>query len=45
MKLIKQRIEKDLSGFITLRPEEDEDMYLAYNMIQEGDELRATAVR
>ena len=45
MLLIKQYIDKDLSGSVTLRPQEDEDMWHAYNLIQEGDELRGTAVR
>lgn len=35
MLLIKQHIERDLSGQVTLRPQEDEDMWHAYNLIQE----------
>ena len=35
MKLIKRHIEKDGSGSITLRPERAEDMWHAYNLIQE----------
>ncbi|KAM0755950.1 hypothetical protein T439DRAFT_320648 [Meredithblackwellia eburnea MCA 4105] len=45
MHLVRQHIEKDGSGSITLRPQEDEDMWHAYNLIQEGDLLRASAVR
>ncbi|KAK4058209.1 Translation factor pelota [Microbotryomycetes sp. JL221] len=45
MLLIKQHIDKDGSGYVTLRPQEDEDMWHAYNLIQQGDELRASAVR
>ncbi|ORY85375.1 hypothetical protein BCR35DRAFT_302850 [Leucosporidium creatinivorum] len=45
MLLVKQHIERDGSGYVTLRPQEDEDMWHAYNLIQEGDELRGSAVR
>lgn len=45
MKLLKKAIEKDGSGFVTLIPEEDEDMWHIYNLIQEGDTLRSTTVR
>ncbi|GAA5872569.1 hypothetical protein JCM16303_004566 [Sporobolomyces ruberrimus] len=45
MLLVSQHIEKDQSGYITLRPQEDEDMWHAYNLIQQGDEIRGSAVR
>lgn len=45
MRLIKQQIERDGSGFVTLYPEEPEDMWHAYNLIRTGDKLRASAVR
>ncbi|GAA5921378.1 hypothetical protein JCM1841_002464 [Sporobolomyces salmonicolor] len=45
MLLVKQHIERDGSGYVTLRPQEDEDMWHAYNLIQQGDELRGSAVR
>ncbi|KAL5487844.1 DOM34 [Sanghuangporus weigelae] len=45
MKQVGRHIEKDRSGYITLRPEEDEDMWHLYNLIQEGDEVRAPAIR
>ncbi|TDL29485.1 hypothetical protein BD410DRAFT_758360 [Rickenella mellea] len=45
MKLIGKHLEKDRSGYFTLRPEEDEDMWHLYNLIQEGDEVRAPAIR
>lgn len=35
MLLIKKHIEKDQSGYVTLKAEEDEDMWHAYNLIQE----------
>ncbi|KAJ3330892.1 hypothetical protein HDU93_010036 [Gonapodya sp. JEL0774] len=45
MKLIRKYLEKDSSGSITLCPEETEDMWHAYNLIQAGDQLKATAIR
>ncbi|KAH8817168.1 eRF1 domain 1-domain-containing protein [Xylogone sp. PMI_703] len=45
MRLIKQNIEKDGSGTITLFPEEPEDMWHAYNLIAPNDLLRASAIR
>jgi hypothetical protein len=35
MKLVKKFLERDGSGYVTLRPEEAEDMWHAYNLIQE----------
>ncbi|WVQ82415.1 mRNA surveillance protein pelota [Cryptococcus sp. DSM 104549] len=45
MKLINKHIEKDGSGYVTLSPEDDEDMWHVYNLISEGDHVRALAVR
>ncbi|KAH8601286.1 eRF1 domain 1-domain-containing protein [Bisporella sp. PMI_857] len=45
MRLIKQNIERDGSGTITLFPEEPEDMWHAYNLIAAQDLLRASAIR
>ncbi|KPV78587.1 uncharacterized protein RHOBADRAFT_65945 [Rhodotorula graminis WP1] len=45
MLLVKKHIERDGSGFVTLRPQDDEDMWHAYNLISKGDELRGSAVR
>ncbi|KAI3634436.1 hypothetical protein MIR68_008040 [Amoeboaphelidium protococcarum] len=45
MKLIKQFLEKDQSGYVILYPEESEDMWHAYNLILPGDQLKATTVR
>ena len=45
MRLVKQAIERDGSGTITLYPEEPEDMWFTYNLIREGDLLRASALR
>ncbi|KAL0573012.1 DNA photolyase phr1 [Marasmius crinis-equi] len=32
-------------GYVALRPEDDEDMWHLYNLIQEGDSVRAPAIR
>jgi len=45
MRLIKENIERDGSGTVTLLPEEPEDMWHAYNLIAPTDLLRASAVR
>lgn len=46
MRLLKSQIEqKTGAGFATLLPEEPEDMWHAYNLIQEHDRIRAKAVR
>ncbi|KAI9750839.1 MAG: hypothetical protein M4579_006281 [Chaenotheca gracillima] len=45
MRIIKQNVDRDGSGSITLFPEEPEDMWHAYNLIRPGDGLRAAAVR
>lgn len=45
MKITSRHIEKDGSGRITIIPEEDEDMYHLYNLIEAGDRIRAPAVR
>ncbi|KAF2186671.1 hypothetical protein K469DRAFT_706664 [Zopfia rhizophila CBS 207.26] len=46
MRLLKQQIDqKHGSGFATLLPEEPEDMWHAYNLIQPSDLVRARAIR
>ncbi|KAI9063323.1 hypothetical protein FKP32DRAFT_1651666 [Trametes sanguinea] len=45
MKLIGKRIEKDGSGHVTVVPEDDEDMWHLYNLIQVGDRVRASGIR
>ncbi|KAF1816228.1 hypothetical protein P152DRAFT_478799 [Eremomyces bilateralis CBS 781.70] len=46
MKLVKQNIEsKDQTGSVTLIPEEPEDMWHIYNLIQNKDIVRASTVR
>ncbi|XP_009859396.2 protein pelota homolog [Ciona intestinalis] len=45
MKLVYRNINKDSSGQITLIPEDGEDMWHAYNLVQPGDSLRSTTLR
>ncbi|KAK7695930.1 hypothetical protein QCA50_000569 [Cerrena zonata] len=45
MKLIGKHIEKGGVGYVNLRPEDDEDMWHLYNLIQDGDRVRAPAIR
>ncbi|KAF8897652.1 eRF1 domain 1-domain-containing protein [Infundibulicybe gibba] len=45
MKLIGKHIDKHGAGRVTLRPEDDEDMWHLYNLIQQGDIVRAPAIR
>ncbi|EFA12200.1 protein pelota [Tribolium castaneum] len=45
MKLIDKSIDKEGQGYVTLVPEEPEDMWHAYNLISEGDYVRSSTVR
>ncbi|KAJ7764997.1 eRF1 domain 1-domain-containing protein [Mycena maculata] len=45
MKLVNRFVDKHGTGHVTLRPEDDEDMWHLYNLIQEGDSVRAPAIR
>ncbi|KAH6915336.1 pelota [Coprinopsis sp. MPI-PUGE-AT-0042] len=45
MKLINRYFDKTGTGHVTLRPEDNEDMWHLYNLISEGDAVRATALR
>lgn len=45
MKLIRKSLEKDSSGDITLLPEDAEDLWAVYNLIQRGDEIAAKSIR
>uniref|UniRef100_A0A3Q0S9X2 Protein pelota homolog n=1 Tax=Amphilophus citrinellus TaxID=61819 RepID=A0A3Q0S9X2_AMPCI len=45
MKLLHKDIEKDNAGQVTLVPEEAEDMWHTYNLLQVGDSLRASTIR
>lgn len=45
MKLVRKELEKDGAGRVTLVPEEPEDMWHTYNLVQVGDSLRASTIR
>lgn len=46
MKILKKNISaKDGSGTVLLRPETDEDLWHAYNLLQKGDLVRCTTIR
>lgn len=45
MKLLRKDIEKDNAGQVTLVPEEAEDMWHTYNLLQVGDSLQASTIR
>lgn len=46
MKLLKKQIsQKDGSGMVVIQPETGEDLWHAYNLVREGDEVRCTTVR
>ena len=45
MRLIKKNLDRGSGGEIKLVPEEQEDMWHAYNLIAVGDSLRASTVR
>lgn len=45
MKLVYKNIDKDGEGSVTLVPDESEDMWHAYNLISEGDSVRASTIR
>lgn len=39
--MVKQHISKDGSGYVTLRPQEDEDIWHAYNLIAQVSHFHA----
>eukprot|EP01134_Creolimax_fragrantissima_P003055 CFRG3055T1 len=45
MKLLKQSVDRDGSGFVELYPEEPEDMWHVYNLILNDDRVKATTFR
>lgn len=45
MKLVSNRVDKGGAGSVKLVPEESEDMWHAYNLISEGDNVRSTTIR
>lgn len=45
MKLINQSFEKDSSGYTTVVPQDKEDLWLLYNLIQKNDEVKIQTFR
>uniref|UniRef100_A0A915J3R7 ERF1 domain-containing protein n=1 Tax=Romanomermis culicivorax TaxID=13658 RepID=A0A915J3R7_ROMCU len=45
MRLVNKQFDKDGCGHVTLIPEDAEDMWHCYNLIQEGDLLRSSTIR
>lgn len=45
MKLVKQSFEKDSSGYITIVPQDKEDLWQIYNLIQKNDEVKLSTHR
>ncbi|KAG8931591.1 Translation factor pelota [Tulasnella sp. 417] len=45
MKQIRRNVDKNGLGAVVLCPEDDEDMWHLYNLIQTGDEVKALALR
>ncbi|XP_058120287.1 protein pelota [Anopheles ziemanni] len=45
MKLVRKNVDKSGDGSVTLVPEEPEDMWHAYNLIAEGDQVRSSTIR
>lgn len=45
MRLVRKQLERDGSGVLTLLPQDGEDMWYLYNIIQEGDEVEAMTTR
>ncbi|TFK07463.1 toll-like receptor 2 [Platysternon megacephalum] len=45
MKLLSKDTENDSAGQVTLTPEQPEDMWHTYNLLQVGDSLQASTVR
>eukprot|EP00771_Trimastix_marina_P002363 gnl/Trimastix_PCT/3493.p1 GENE.gnl/Trimastix_PCT/3493~~gnl/Trimastix_PCT/3493.p1 ORF type:complete len:379 (+),score=115.49 gnl/Trimastix_PCT/3493:58-1194(+) len=45
MKILKRAIESDRSGYIYMLPEEIDDMWHAYNLIQVGDQIQSRTMR
>lgn len=45
MKLVKQAFEKDASGLTVVVPQDKEDLWQLYNLIQKGDEVKLSTTR
>ncbi|XP_052867919.1 protein pelota isoform X2 [Anopheles cruzii] len=45
MKLVRKNVDKAGQGSVTLVPEQPEDIWHAYNLIAEGDQVRSSTIR
>ncbi|THD19431.1 Pelota [Fasciola hepatica] len=45
MKVVRRELDKYASGYLTMVAENEEDMWLTYNLVQIGDKLRCSTVR
>jgi protein pelota len=45
MKLLHKELDKDGEGTVTIVPEEAEDMFCVYNLLQQGDSLKSSTIR
>ncbi|XP_049531755.1 protein pelota isoform X3 [Anopheles darlingi] len=45
MKLVRKNVDKTGEGSVTLVPEQPEDIWHAYNLIAEGDQVRGSTIR
>ena len=45
MRLVHRDFERDGGGSLVLIPEESEDMWHIYNLLMEGDHVRASTIR
>lgn len=45
MKIIRRQLERDNSGTLTVLPQDSEDMWYVYNIIQENDEIETMTTR
>ena len=45
MKLVHKDFERDGGGSLVLIPDESEDMWHIYNLLMEGDHVRASTIR
>ena len=45
MKLVRRSFQKDGAGFITLVPDDAEDIWHLYNLVRPGDKLKAVTFR
>ena len=45
MRLIRKQLERDGSGVLTIVPQDNEDIWYLYNIVQEGDEVTAITSR